>query len=317
MASGGVQVRDKCKTCNLEVTTLEKALTCDLCERWVHVKCDKIPAEIYKSIKDFGPKCSGVKWFCTGCDSHIVKVIVEMKKMAEKQENHERKLKYLEEEMTGMKEELKRLGKSCEDMGKEKEKTSVQDTVNETMSEWKVELDGLKKSYSDMAKVGLESKPTTTYQRGMQVQVNEALEREKRKNNLVIFGIEETNDEGKTKDRIKEISLAMGIEADKLVYVGRVGRNLSGTKTRLVRINCEDAEIRRKVLKDAIKLKSVLGYERTYISPDLTKVQQEQDKKLRDKLKEIRLTQKEAKINKGDIVLYENNNRKILFSPEN
>ena len=56
------------------------------------------------------------------------------------------------------------------------------------------------------------------------------------------------------------------------------------------------------------------GYERIYISPDLTKEQQLQDKKLRDKLKEIGVEHRKTKINNNDIVILENGSKKILYS---
>jgi len=49
---------------------------------------------------------------------------------------------------------------------------------------------------------------------------------------------------------------------------------------------------------------------------DLTKIQQLQDKTLRDKLKEIRVDHKDAKINNGEVVVFEEANRKILFSQQ-
>jgi len=56
------------------------------------------------------------------------------------------------------------------------------------------------------------------------------------------------------------------------------------------------------------------GYGSTYVDLDLTKVQQIEDKKLREQLKKIRATTKDAKINNGEIIVFENGNRKVLFS---
>jgi len=90
-----------------------------------------------------------------------------------------------------------------------------------------------------------------------------------------------------------------------------------GARPRAVRVLCEDAVIRRRFLKEAIKLKLTTGYERTFVSPDLTKEQQVQDKKLREKLKEIRQQHKEAKINNGEIIIFESGSRRVLFSEQN
>ena len=55
-------------------------------------------------------------------------------------------------------------------------------------------------------------------------EVGEALEREKRKNNLMIFGIEETNDQEATKVKINDIVKLVGIDETKVKYFERVGR---------------------------------------------------------------------------------------------
>jgi hypothetical protein len=63
------------------------------------------------------------------------------------------------------------------------------------------------------------------------------------------------------------------------------------------------------------------GLRRIYVAPDLTRIQQEEDKKLRDKLKEVRgegkrseNERKNVKIVRGEIVREENGVREVLFS---
>jgi len=73
-------------------------------------------------------------------------------------------------------------------------------------------------------------------------------------------------------------------------------------------------ETKRKFLKSANKLKQMEGFDKIYVSLDLTKMQQLQDKKLRDKLREIRVENREAKINNGEIITFENGARKILYT---
>ena len=137
------------------------------------------------------------------------------------------------------------------------------------------------------------------------------------KNNLVIFEIDETSNEDRTRDKVKDILQAVGIDEAKVKYFGRVGKNITENKTRLVRVVCDDSETKRKILKDANKLKGIEGYNRIYISLDLTKVQQTVDKKLRDKLREIRVSNRDAKINNGDIVVFENGFRRVLYCQQN
>jgi len=160
---------------------------------------------------------------------------------------------------------------------------------------------------------GIRAAPSRT----LQVEVSEVMEREKRRNNLVIFGIEETNDEEATKGKIKDIVQKVGLDDSKIKYFGRVGRPQVGARPRIVRVVCEDSEAKREFLKAANKLKTCEGFGNIYVGLDLTKTQQVQDKLLRDKLKEIRNEHREAKINNGEIVVFEEGHRKILFSQQN
>jgi hypothetical protein len=196
---------------------------------------------------------------------------------------------------------------------------SIGGKVAEEIVDIKEQLVVLKQKYSDVVRVeGAEgmvviNPPRVSDLKNIQLEFSELMERDKRKNNLVIFGIGETDDENITKNKINEIINEIGVDANKVKYFGRVGRRAIGGKARVVRVVCEDLETRRGVLKGANKLKVISGYERTYISPDLTKCQQEEDKKLRQKLKEFREQYKEAKINNGEIVVMEGGERKVLY----
>ena len=202
---------------------------------------------------------------------------------------------------------------------KKKEENKTEAKVAEELVGLKLQLGELKTKYSDVVRVnGMEgaivvnSHQATTLE-AIKSDVSEFMEREKRKNNLVIFGVDETNDENTTRNKISDLVNVIGVDASKVKYFGRVGRITSSNKARVVRVVCEDAEVRRSMLKGSNKLRNEQGYERIYVSPDLTKSQQEQDKILRDNLKNIRLQHKEAKISNGEIILLESGIRKVLY----
>lgn len=345
-ATGGSQSNNECEICKVEVKHKDKALCCDICLKWLHTDCVKINRGNYTSIKNLSSACKGLKWLCDGCEKFFGQIITNFQDMIGKQTKIEEQCKSFEsginkivQEFTDFKESI---GKRVEELKgttyKEFAEMKVQvkklekDVNNDStapgmvegeLGELKEQLGELKIKYSEVLKIGLqESSGTTnlihtTQSMNIQGEVNEKFEREKRKNNLVIFGIAETGDMEVTKERVKNIINIMEIEQDKVKYFGRVGRNTNGGKTRVVRIVCEDQETKRKILKGANKLRTVEGYDRIYISLDLTKEQQAQDKKLRDKLKDIRVQYKEAKISNGAIVLFEDGNKKVLHPTQN
>lgn len=330
MATGGgvtsVESVEKCAVCANDVKPSEQSLCCDLCGKWVHTRkeCGKVPMELYKTIKKFrAENIIGIKWICERCDTQFEKFKSEMKMILEKQVALENKQETMEATMIGMKEDIIEIRKVVEEWKNDKIQTgdNEQEVVDDKIDKLKEELTELKQTYSSMVRVNNREETNNSNvinpsSRSVQLEVSEAMEREKRKNNLVIFGIEETNDENLTKDKVKEIVIAVGLEESKIQYFGRVGRNLSGTKTRVVRVVCSDLEVKRKFLKEASKLKGLQGYNKVYVSPDLTKSQQIIDKKLRDKLREIRTEHREAKINNGDIVIFEEGNRRVLYAQQ-
>jgi len=85
----------------------------------------------------------------------------------------------------------------------------------------------------------------------------------------------------------------------------------------MVRINVSDLMHRSNILRAAKNLKNVSGREKVYIMPDLTKKQQDQGKKLRFKLKEIREGDEPlARIQNNEIFKVDNGVRTVLFSGE-
>ena len=221
-----------------------------------------------------------------------------------------------------IKREVTELKNELTDLVKEKQKSTDLMSVNvdAKVGELKVEIGEIKRTYSDIMqgnnRIGVDgtSLLANAPARVIKIEVNEVMEREKRKSNLVIFGIDETNDEMATRAKVSTIVNALGLEDSKIKYFGRVGRLIAGARARIVRVVCDDAEVKIKFLKAANRLKSMEGYENVYVALDLTKVQQLQDKSLREKLKEIRVEHKEAKISNGDIVIFDQGIRKVLHS---
>ena len=55
-----------CKICSKSVTKNHKAIYCDLCDIWVHTKCNKINTATYNMLQNVE-----IKWFCIECSKDI------------------------------------------------------------------------------------------------------------------------------------------------------------------------------------------------------------------------------------------------------
>jgi len=317
-------ISSACIGCKSEVIVGEKAVQCDLCNRWEHAGCCSMPDDLYRILKKYENKKTGVKWFCDTCEIHMGKVRMEIRVLAERQIKLELKQDVADSHWMEIKQEVMELKKELTDLkGKQQSADLMSVNLGDKMGALKDELIQTKQSYSDIVQTSRTAGREGTsvlpnaLEKIIKVDVNELLERGKRKNNLVIFGIEETNDETVTRAKVSTIINALGLDDDKIKYFGRVGRLTTGAgaRARIVRVVCEDAEVKRNCLKASNRLKSMEGYENIYMSLDLTKEQQLNDKKLREKLKEVREENREAKINNGEIVVFEHGDRKVIFSP--
>jgi hypothetical protein len=133
--------------------------------------------------------------------------------------------------------------------------------------------------------------------------VVEEMEREKWRNNLVLMGVPEEGENGEGREIVKDVisGLMPGVQVN-FELVGRIGKK--GVGTRPVRIKVDDQSHRRKLLARAKDLKDKEGLDKIYIVPDLTRVQQMEDKKLREEVRRLRAAgERGVKIEKGAVVI--------------
>lgn len=242
----------------------DKGLQCDACGKWFHCKCGDVPQQLYTALGRF--KCTGIKWFCGNCVEGVGKLLEGMGGMKDRQDK-------LEADVEEIKKELGEMRKEREEMGKEK--ISFAEILKRQMTEEQIAKD----------KGKIEGGNTRAEEREFQLHLTEALERDKKRKNLVIMGIPE-QDDARTKETIKDIFTVLGIDSADFEFEGRIGKE--GAKARPVRICIEIAEDKRNILKKARALKGDKQFEKVYICPDLTRKQQEEDKTLRDKVKQFK-----------------------------
>ena len=118
--------------------------------------------------------------------------------------------------------------------------------------------------------------------------VEEALEIERRKMNLVIHGVPDIDAEQDI-DQVAAI-LCNGLHMDFERHVSsmmRIGK-MDVNKPRPLRIVIKSLDGKKEILSRAKDLKNVDTFKRMFISPDLTRRQQKVDKELRTELKKFR-----------------------------
>ena len=301
----------------------EKGLQCEVCLKWFHLHCAEIPEALYRGICKAQ---SGLKWLCAECDKKVGKMLAHVTEIAEKQEKAEKRMTDLDKEILELRNEL-RNGKQelknrmdsfeAEVEGAKKEVDHVGKGVEEKIMKYvEAAKQGLTKEQLDKDK-GIEVQVIDSIKedREFQLRLTEAMERDKRKNNVVIMGLSENMTEQETNEFIEEMFTTM-MEREKSRYEikGRIGRSVQSNKCRPMRVEFEDPVYKRNLMKRANTLKRDSKYEKIFLSPDLTRKQQEEDKILRDKVKEYKSQGVEGvKINKGCVIKMEGSKRVVLF----
>ena len=111
------------------------------------------------------------------------------------------------------------------------------------------------------------------------------IERAKRHGNLILFWIPK---DGEGTEIVQDvINGLLGVGKVGYEVVGRVGKK--GDNPRPLRIKVEDSRSRKRILISAKKLKDMKGKENIYIVPDLTKMQQKEDKEIREENRKKRI----------------------------
>lgn len=145
-------------------------------------------------------------------------------------------------------------------------------------------------------------------------ELNNVKEQKRRRQNLIIFGVPETNSkpmELHKMDTVKLVKLATSLgvpdlKVRRIVRLGTVKRQPaekgnSTNRPRPLLINIPDEDSRKILLKSAKNLRNMEKWKTVFIKPDLTPTQQEQEKRLWTELKSRRAMGERVKIMYGKV----------------
>ena len=114
---------ERCAECSEEVKSADKAVDCDICKKWVHIKCGKVTNSLYGELKKptSGAVCLGVKFLCTKCDNFFVTLKIDIKQMIEKQIEMEKQQEILTEGLKEVKRDVSEIRESLKKIEKMKD----------------------------------------------------------------------------------------------------------------------------------------------------------------------------------------------------
>jgi len=80
---------EKCGVCDKPVGDKDLGIQCELCEKWWHAGCVKIPEDVYKALG----KLNSLHWFCKMCNNSARKMFVSLSKLNDRVSQVELELK--------------------------------------------------------------------------------------------------------------------------------------------------------------------------------------------------------------------------------
>ena len=239
-------------------------MQCERCDVWLCTECLKMDDALYESIN----KRPDMHWYCKDCERKAVEAVKTDKSIEKRCDQYFETVKIKMEKL----EEALLL---------KADKVEI-DNIDSKVQALECRINGISSDTSKLAKRQI-------------LQESEAGEINKRKKNLILKGIPESDVPDKDKvTELIELIEALNFHVDDVSkYHGRLGKIRNDGKPRFFKIECKDEDTKKIILSKAVQIRHIqtLSYDKNtvYISPDMTILQRERDIELRKELKDKRL----------------------------
>ena len=135
---------NKCVVCRETVRTNQRALECDGCKLWAHLKCVNVSEKLWKLINEREPM-DGAKWFCASC----LPSLNQFDQIKQTQQNLDDKLDNLHSLMLRLEKrqtEFDKRVENIENLIEEKVEELFEERVDKDRRKGNVIIQGLKES---------------------------------------------------------------------------------------------------------------------------------------------------------------------------
>ena len=294
------------KNCGNQVKEGEAGVQCDKCFDWFHTSCQAIPKPAIKALEKF--EC--LAWLCASCKSELKNK--NRRAQIQLNESLETKINQLEESLKShmelvsnsiraqenlVQDQASKVEKSlhlCEKLANEQVKALEKSFQRQTASY----ADAVKGTCNEVTKVvqsqmALLPKSSAVSNKNdaqdLSRALDEHMDREKRKANLVIHNLPEQEGNSFAERSEKDLALFTSMIKDVLkLRVSssrsfRVGKKQEN-RPRLLIVTLDNPASKHDILKCAPQLRNSAEYGNIYISPDLTQKEREVNRKLREEL---------------------------------
>ena len=312
------QKKETCRECKVSTEGEEdKAVKCDICNKWICLKCSGINEAIY----DLASKTeSDVDFICRACKVELPR-LRELITLKQKQDELEEKMnqeaetnKTFREQQQITNEDYNRRIEAVEKVIQDKK---LADEEFPPLSSWTNQAQSLRKVIIDQKKLDEKVKQQSNT-------LQEDKRREDKQNSLIVYGVPENQEEAaeQMKEDFETVRSIYESKVDlhkrDLLNITRLGKNKTTDTIRPIKLVFASSEKRLEILRNNKNLTLTRNefpvctsefcddhesnHKHIYVSPDKTKQQREEEKKLRDELKTRRLTENNLIIRDGKII---------------
>jgi hypothetical protein len=239
-----------CLVCKANLKRTETCVQCQVCEEYTHPDCSNISKDLLKYLVDENNEGNSISWSCSHC-TKVAKVLNNKVKVLSKE------IQDIKKDVADVKKDYADLKKDVADVNKKSEENEKKCSENKT---------NMRKDI-----------------------FAELRDREDKKCNIIVHGIDEAPETARTaqakKDHdlklVREVAASIDVDISdetSIKFIKRIGpkpTEVENEKCRpiLLGLNCE--ELKKKIVKNRKKLHET--YESVYIVPDMTKQQREEE----------------------------------------
>ena len=309
LLSKPVDIRNHCKK---KCTSRSEAIQCDFCSAWVHAACEGLSKDDYSSLNQLISDTENVVYYCklNQCLTRVKKLIFD-----HSQNFSSIVTNTIESLKTSWQEEFKVVNDSIATLSKKIDNLGTQN------SELQLKVNNTEASINTISTNPVNSSLTQTSATSI---VDEYLERERRKLNLIVYGLIESSAPTVTEQissdtdifcRLVRSEFNMGdIQVGKVLRLGKVVRD----KPRPVLVSLTDFSTRRQILRNAKSLRNSQSYKQVFICPDLTPKERETNKQLVEELRRRKQAgESNLIIQRGKIVMRSSSSTAMDTNPGN
>ena len=306
-----------CGVCKAECENGQEALGCDLCDKWFHRECLKYTKGTYKAII----QVDEVKWFCKECNAKCKDTLSMIQLVMQRIDVLDGRNSASEKKHAALEKRVLRLEQELE---KERSITPTQNNNEAPQISLQQQQAAGESNAGNLTKI-------------ISAELREIKEVEERKSNLIITEIPEeggTSEEGErkltaigvvegddTKKVVEKIFVKLGVNENiEIVEAKRIPQRIAGqdgNNTRKVLVKLTNPKMQKIILEKAREMKRLgNGWEKSYISPDLTKKQREKAYQLRvEKRRRTEAGEMNLIIRNGAVVVKQQQNNPPPFQP--